>query len=233
MKLNNKDNLLKIGLMTSGRGEGSLNLVTSIYKMTKKKQVKIEFIFCNKEIGESSGSDNFFKKTEKFNVPIISKSSKSFKSKFNSISEFKEEYEKEILNQISKFNFDLIFLTGYMLITQKIHNKYETYNLHPALPDGPKGKWEDVITKLIKDKSSKSGLMIHKVTDELDGGQPVTYCEFDIEVLDSDKKKSYLEIREKIINQEPKFVCKTLELIAKGKINLNSHKPTNLTKYLN
>ena len=50
MKLNNKDNLLKIGLMTSGRGEGSLNLVTSIYKMTKKKQIKIEFIFCNKEI---------------------------------------------------------------------------------------------------------------------------------------------------------------------------------------
>ena len=36
-----------------------------------------------------------------------------------------------------------------MLITKKIHNEHATYNLHPALPNGPKGKWDEVINELI------------------------------------------------------------------------------------
>ena len=73
------NNILKIGLMTSGRGEGSFNLVKSINAATKKIPVKIEFIFCNREKGEYPGSDRFLEEVRNYDAPIITVSSKKYK----------------------------------------------------------------------------------------------------------------------------------------------------------
>ena len=179
------NNILKIGLMTSGRGEGSFNLVKSINAATKKIPVKIEFIFCNREKGEYPGSDRFLEEVRNYDAPIITVASKKYK----------EIYEDEVLNQLSKYDFDLIILVGYMLITKKIHKEHATYNLHPALPNGPKGKWNEVINELIDNKCNKSGLMIHKVIDEVDSGECLSYCSFDINYSSTDREKQYLNIR--------------------------------------
>ena len=222
---NNKTDILKIGLMSSGNGEGSLKLIKSINEITKKIPVNIEFIFCNREYGEHSGSDKFLEEINSYNVPIITISSKKFTKN-------KLVYEKKILSRLSKYNFDLILLAGYMLITKKIHNKYETYNLHPALPNGPKGKWDEVINELIDSKSSKSGLMIHKVIDEVDSGRCLTYCSFDINYSALNKEKQFLNIRKKIIGLESIFICKTLEMLSTNQIKLEGGVPSDLTNYL-
>lgn len=53
-------------------------------------------------------------------------------------------------------------------------------NLHPALPNGPKGEWYNVIWDLIQARASETGVMMHKVIPELDRGPTVTYCRFPI-----------------------------------------------------
>ena len=224
---NNKSEILRIGLMSSGTGEGSLNLIKSIKEITHKIPVNIEFIFCNREYGEYYGSDKFLDEINNYNVPIITISSKKFR-KNN-----KGSYEDEILNQLSKYNFDLILLTGYMLITKKIHNKYATYNLHPALPGGPKGKWDEVINELIETKCNKSGLMIHKVIDEVDSGECITFFFFFINYSAPNREKQFLNIRKRIIGLESRFICKTIEMLSTNELKLEEDKSIDLTKYLN
>ena len=51
-------------------------------------------------------------------------------------------------------------------------------NLHPALPGGPKGTGQEVIWQLISARSAETGVMLHRVTPELDEGPAVTYCRF-------------------------------------------------------
>tara|TARA_B100001029_G_scaffold129017_1_gene108040 strand:- start:13711 stop:14376 length:666 start_codon:yes stop_codon:yes gene_type:complete len=216
------NNILKIGLMTSGRGEGSFNLIKSINEATSRIPVKIEFIFCNREKGEHPGSDLLFEEITNYDAPIITISSRKYE----------ETYEDKVLNQLSKYNFDLLFLVGYMLITNKIHKEHATYNLHPALPNGPKGKWDQVINELIDNKCNESGLMIHKVIDEVDSGECLSFCSFNIDYSSPNREKQFLNIRQQIIELESKFICKTLEMISFEEIKLNSEKAVDLTKYL-
>jgi phosphoribosylglycinamide formyltransferase 1 len=51
-------------------------------------------------------------------------------------------------------------------------------NLHPELPNGISGTWQQVIQTLIKRTASTSGVMIHEVTSEVDAGRVVSYCTF-------------------------------------------------------
>ena len=53
-------------------------------------------------------------------------------------------------------------------------------NLHPAAPNGPDGTWQDVIWQLIKQRSDHSGVKIHLVTEELDRGPTIAYCQYPI-----------------------------------------------------
>jgi len=53
-------------------------------------------------------------------------------------------------------------------------------NLHPALPWGPKGTWQEVIHQLIAKESPEHGIMIHLATGTLDRGPVISYCRFPI-----------------------------------------------------
>jgi phosphoribosylglycinamide formyltransferase-1 len=53
-------------------------------------------------------------------------------------------------------------------------------NLHPALPGGPQGTWQQVIWRLLSDEAHETGAMIHLATAELDSGPVVAYCSFPI-----------------------------------------------------
>jgi phosphoribosylglycinamide formyltransferase 1 len=72
-------------------------------------------------------------------------------------------------------------LAGYMLIVgPQMCSRYNMINLHPALPDGPKGTWQEVIWTLMEKRARESGAMMHLVTPELDRGPVITYCGFPI-----------------------------------------------------
>jgi phosphoribosylglycinamide formyltransferase-1 len=85
------------------------------------------------------------------------------------------------MEMLSDYNPDMIVLAGYMLIVSPdMCNKYKMINLHPAIPGGPKGTWQEVVWQLIEQKAKKSGVMMHLITPELDAGPAITYCEYSI-----------------------------------------------------
>ena len=67
-----------------------------------------------------------------------------------------------------------------LILSEDLCTRFKFINLHPALPDGPKGTWEQVITQLIKNDQNYSGLNVHIVTKKLDAGKSIGYCKFPI-----------------------------------------------------
>jgi folate-dependent phosphoribosylglycinamide formyltransferase PurN len=85
------------------------------------------------------------------------------------------------MNKISQYKPDICILAGYMLIVGKeMCKQYDMVNLHPALPTGPKGSWQEVIWELIEKKENASGVMMHLATNDLDRGPVITYCKYNL-----------------------------------------------------
>ncbi len=214
---------LKLGWFATSRGQTSLKIFNYIYNAIKNNELnaEIQFVFLNRQLGEAENSDRFINEVEKLNIPVITFSSKKFlpEVRKTDIELWREKFDKEVYNLICKFNVDIIMLAGYMLILSKfLCQKFTVINLHPALPWGPKGTWQEVINTIIKEKHQEHGVMIHIVTEDLDRGPVITYCRFKIEEYDFDK------IRQQGVQYELPLVKKTLCLIADNEIKIIDRK---------
>jgi phosphoribosylglycinamide formyltransferase-1 len=183
--------MYKIGWFSTGRGQGSLNLLNSIMQAINDKTVKAEisFVFCSRETGDAEGSDRFIEKVKEYGLDLVCFSSKSFmpdlrkegKTNPEALSRWRNAYDAEIMKRLEPFQTDITVLAGYMLVVGDVMcKKFDMVNLHPAAPDGPAGTWQEVIWQLIRERSEKSGNMMHLVTEELDKGAPITYVTFPI-----------------------------------------------------
>jgi phosphoribosylglycinamide formyltransferase-1 len=183
--------LLTIGWFSTGRDEAARQLLQVVYQKTQSSEIEgeIAFVFSNREPGESEQSDLFFELVHGYHIPLICSSSKKFeaaqdikyKAKGEKLPKWRLEYDKEVMKRLQSFSPDLCVLAGYMLIVGKeMCYKYNMINLHPAAPSGPKGSWQEVIWALIESNATKSGVMMHLVTPELDRGPVITYCTFPI-----------------------------------------------------
>ena len=86
------------------------------------------------------------------------------------------------------YGVELLVLAGYMLVTSAdFCTRFALLNLHPALPGGPQGTWQQVIWQLLADEASATGAMVHLATAELDRGPVVAYCGFPIMGLRYDR----------------------------------------------
>ena len=56
------------------------------------------------------------------------------------------------------------------IVSEDIINTSPALNLHPALPGGPVGAWQDVIWELISQDATESGVMVQLTTAEVDQG---------------------------------------------------------------
>ena len=122
--------------------------------------------------------------------------------------------------------------------------RYTIRNLHPALPNGPIGKWQEVIWNLIETRADRTGAMIHVALEEVDRGPVVTYSsvslrggQFEPEWIQATQltveqlKEQYGEtlplfrhIREEEYKLEPHLVTETIKAIASGDIVIQHHK---------
>lgn len=140
-------------------------------------KAKICFVFSNREPSESEESGSFFQLVKSYGIPLVCFSHRKFRSQISGQAQWHLKYDREVMKLLEDFAPDLCVLSGYMLIVGKeMCQKYPLINLHPAAPGGPAGTWQEVIWKLIEEKASYSGVMMHLVTPELDKGPVVTYC---------------------------------------------------------
>ncbi len=182
---------MTIGWFSTGRDEAARQLLQVVYQKILEGDIKgkIAFTFSNREPGEDRESDLFFDLVRSYNIPLVCFSSQKFKESYGlatatdseKLLRWRLEYDRQVMKRLEGLQPDLCVLAGYMLIVgEEMCRRYNMINLHPAVPGGPKGTWQDVIWTLIENKAVESGIMMHLVTPELDSGPVITYCTYPI-----------------------------------------------------
>lgn len=182
---------LRLGWFSTGRDQAARNLLKTIMK--KKEEgffdIEIAFVFSNWEEGE--GPDHptygdrrkFCDLVHQYEIPLVCLSWKKFMPdlRMKDKERWRSAYGAKMREMISPYPFDVGVLAGYMLwMDNESCDLFNLINLHPALPGGPKGTWQQVIWELIISRADKQGAMIHLCTREWDEGPPLTFCSFSL-----------------------------------------------------
>jgi len=232
---------MKICWFTTGRDKEALTLLKDVNDAIEKKAIDgaITLVFMNRDRGESPVSDEIIAYAEEKKIPIELFSTKRFLDERGlKLSEGRELFDGEVKSRIEQYNFDIIFLAGYMLIvSQVLFEPYIVINLHPSLPNAYKGKWEDVIRNTIEDGERTFGAMIHMVDASLDEGAPVSFVRLALEGHEIDtlydnafrgdatsKDRLFKIMRDQEFAIEIPLIIHTLSLLSKGEIAIDNKK---------
>jgi phosphoribosylglycinamide formyltransferase-1 len=236
--------MLNIGWFSTGRGEGSRGLLNFVQKhlIATGADARINFVFSNRERGEAEGSDEFFNLVDGYDIPLVTHSSSAFRKQTGGrFSEHREEFDQQVMDKLASTEADVCVLAGYMLIVSgKMCRQYPLLNLHPALPDGPTGTWQEVVWELIETKATKTGAMVHLATEEVDRGPVVSYVNVpiigpkfeqhwasligrDLEEIKKSERESYplfRAIRDEQYLREPYLLFETIRSVSQGEIGV-------------
>ena len=219
--------MLKLGWMSTGRGPTSLALLRAVCEDIDAGNLnaRISFVLTNRGPGEASQSDTFQEFVRSRDLPLVSASSREFRQRYSG-DDWRTAFDRTMSDRIEHYDFDLIFLAGYMLIMSDFFcTRYLLLNLHPALPGGPTGTWQEVMNELARTGARKAGAMIHVVTPELDRGPTASYFAFSIEGEPfaslreaGDITALAATIREHEVRREFPLILSTLRALAHGDI---------------
>ena len=238
--------MLNIGWFSTGRGEGSRGLLSFVRRrlIETGADARINFVFSNRERGEAEGSDEFFKLVDGYDIPLITHSSSAFRKAVGGpFSEHRDEFDQQVMDKLAALEpgieADICVLAGYMLIVGgKMCRQYPLLNLHPALPDGPTGTWQEVVWSLIEARASETGAMVHLATEDVDRGPVLSYVTVPIagpgfdrhwkslqgKDLDGIKKTQgeefalFQAIRREQYRREPYLLFETLRAVSQGEV---------------
>ncbi|NYZ77519.1 phosphoribosylglycinamide formyltransferase [Candidatus Micrarchaeota archaeon] len=128
------------------------------------------------------------------------------------------KFDLEIKKALDKYEVQLVVLAGYMriIVSRELLDayKYRIINIHPSLLPAFKGSTH-AQHEAFDYGCRVSGLTIHFVTDDVDGG-PVIYQE----AVDLGSCKTGDEVAELIIRHEHKAYPKIVDSFAKGKYEM-------------
>ncbi len=250
----------RIGWFTSGRDEAALKLFEVVIQAIKEKFLPIEiaYVFSSKEERESEYVRQIFSIAKKEGIKTFSLSASFFERdlKKQDRERWREKYHRKVYEILAKEKIDFGVLAGYMLIVPNFFcEKIFLINLHPALPGGPKGTWQEVIWSLISARACETGIMMHRVTPNLDEGPPVTFVRFSLRTsefvpfweetekillkhhltglkkLEGEKNRLFQKIRKEGVKRELPFILLTLKFLAeKENIVFEKDLPFDLTE---
>jgi phosphoribosylglycinamide formyltransferase-1 len=247
--------MLRIGWFSTARGDSSKKLLDTVASVIRGGglDARIEFVFCSREPAESEKTDIFLEQVKELAIPLVTFSVKKFARSFQQQVGVKDEdlpgwrleYDRQVMARLEGFKVDVCLLAGYMLIVgHEMCGRFDMINLHPALPTGPKGTWQEVIWQLMRERAAESGVMIHLVTPQLDRGPVVSFCRYPIRggrfdaLWDSLGDLPVDEVRQaegegnglfKMIRQsgfirETPLIIHTLRSFSEGSIRIDGHK---------
>jgi phosphoribosylglycinamide formyltransferase-1 len=245
----------KLGWFATGRGEGSRGILQAVYKSITSGELdaEIEFVFCNRERGETEATDIFIDMVEGYGIPLVMYSYRDYREArgmsrpdpSEPLPQWRIDYDREVMRRLEGFNPDLCVLAGYMLINgPELSYKYDFLNLHPAAPEGPAGTWQQVIWYLIETRAERQGVKMHVAIPELDVGPTATYCTFSIHGRAFDKyweeikgksieeikqeqgteNRLFKAIREHGYVRETPLIIATLRAFSRGEVKITPDK---------
>ncbi|MDD3580903.1 MAG: formyltransferase family protein [Desulfobacca sp.] len=207
--------MLTFGWFSSGRDQAAIDLLAAVHDRLVSGYIpgQIAFVFCDREPGEDQAADQFRAAVQARQLPLVTYSSRGLRDKIRrhapDVDKVRTAFDQAVIEQVQGYGAQLLVLAGYMLVlSPKLCRRFLCLNLHPALPGGPTGTWQQVIWQLIADEASSAGAMMHLATPALDRGPAVTYCHFSLTGPDFApfwqqlrKKRQLLGLKE-IIQQE-------------------------------
>lgn len=226
------------GWFSTGRDLAARQLLQAVCDKIKEGFIpgEIAFVFCDRERGEAEQSDLFLDLAAESGLATITFSSRRFKPDLRKKDreKWRTEYHEGVMERIAAHTAVLLVLAGYMLIlSPAMCRRYAMINLHPALPGGPTGAWEEVIDELIRQRAATTGAMMHLVTPELDRGPVVAYYSFPIQggafvpfwrEISEQRGPLFWLIRQEGVRREIPLIILTLKAVAEGRIRIKEGK---------
>ena len=180
---------LRIAWFATAKGTSSRLLFESTQAAIRAGRLDAEIVvvFCNRERGQSTNTDAFLDSVAAGGTPLVTIASGAWRRRVDgatsrpgrALAPWREDYDRAVVEAITPYRPEVGMLAGYMLITTAaLCERLPLLNLHPAEPGGPVGTWQEVIEALIAARASTSGLMLQRVTTELDRGPIVTWCRY-------------------------------------------------------
>ena len=192
----------KVAVLISGNGS---NLQAIIDEFETDKSIEICCVLSNKqdafglERATKAGISNYFIDHNQFSS--------------------REEFEKELIEVLEKYNVDLIVLAGFMRILSDVFvEKYtgKLINIHPSLL--PKHKGLDTHRKVLENNDVYHGVTVHFVDNTLDGGPICAQSKFEV------KTKSIESLEKRVHELEHIIYPKVIKEISQGRITLSEGK---------
>ena len=237
--------VIDLGWFSTGRGEGSRGLLQTVLDAIHRGELnaRVQFVFCNRDPGEQPGSDEFMALVRSHRVPLVTLSSQRLRRqrKACSFAEVREVFDQQVMALLAQYQPDVCVLGGYMLFTaREMVERYTMLNLHPALPGGAVGTWQDVIWKVIADRATEHGATVQVATDDWDKGPTASYVSFPVRGGDFDALWDAVEghdvaairaehgeafplfqrIRQEGLRRERPLLLETLKALAEGRLRV-------------
>ncbi|NPA39147.1 MAG: formyl transferase [Thermodesulfobacteria bacterium] len=236
-----------LGWLTSARDEAAVELLVKVYEKIKSGFIPLElkYVFLSREEDEGEFARQIIEFCKEEKIKVIKFSALRFKPELRAKDKekWRIEFHEKVMELLEETDFCI--LAGYMwIVSEEFCKKLKLINLHPALPGGPKGAWEDVMWQLISARSAETGAMMHLVTPELDEGPAVSFFRINIRSEEFEKlwqeaeplllkhhlsgvKKLYGEkfplfqkIREEELKREIPLIIFTLKAVAEGRVEV-------------
>lgn len=197
---------INIAVLASGRGSNFKAILDAIKEGKCDARVKI--------LITDNPAAKAIEIAEENNIASVVVERKRFGSR--------EDFDKEIKKILDGQKVDLVVLAGYMRIITSADlleaYKYKIINIHPSLLPAFKGSTHAQHDAF--DYGCKiSGLTIHFVTSDVDGG-PIIYQE----AVDISGCSSGDEAAAEILKHEHKAYPKVIDMFAKGKFVVNGRR---------
>lgn len=198
--------MLRLGILASTKGTDLQAVIDAI--ISKKLNAVISVVVSNKQDAYALERA----RNHKIKAVFIDAKNKS-----------REEFDKEISNELDKAKAELVLLIGYMrFLSPWFVNKYKNriMNIHPSLlPKYAGGMDRDVHAEVLKNKEKITGCTLHFVDEGADTGPVIMQKEVKIE-----KNETVDSLKEKVQKAEQEIIVKAIGLFEKGKINVEGGK---------
>ncbi|MEW6349677.1 MAG: formyltransferase family protein [Thermodesulfobacteriota bacterium] len=195
---------LHMGWFSTGRDEAARNLLRTVYDDIARSgtDASIDWIFCHRAPGDGPENEEarqrglFFDLARELAIPVKTVSHVKFLPELRkqglaespsaaeaspALEEWRNRFGEQVVRAACEEPADIVVMAGYMLIIGDPELRdLDIVNIHPALPWGPRGTWQEVIHQLIAEKAQDQGIMVHLVTKTLDRGPVISYCRFPI-----------------------------------------------------
>ena len=220
----------RIGWFTTARGPGSYNLFRTMTESIASGSIeaKLAFVFINRDVKGNKYRADLIKLAERAGVPVVILPSDTFRQdlKSNDLNAWRDAYGEAMRDEISRFEFDLGVLAGYMLIIDPETCRRKTIiNLHPALPGTYKGTWEEIIGQVVDNGDKEYGAMVHVCTPDLDRGPVVAYDSFNTESLRrtiESRDELVKAIRGVEVKREAPLLMETIRMLVCGEVSIKN-----------